>query len=87
MAHCRFGPGPNEFDYLTVLEQWVEQGVAPESMKATHHDENGNPDRTRPLCPFPKVACHNGNGSINRAVNFTCVFPEAGETGTQTDPE
>ncbi len=80
MAHCFGGTGPNEFDYLTALEQWVEQGVAPESIEATHYGENG-PDRTRPLCPFPKVARYNGSGSMNRAANFTCVAPEAGKKG------
>jgi len=81
MAHCFGGTGPNDFDHLTALEQWVEQGVAPESIEATHYGENG-PDRTHPLCPFPKVARYNGSGSMNRAANFTCVNPEM-EGGTK----
>lgn len=75
MLHCSGGPGPNDFDYLTALELWVEQGVVPESIDATHYNENGRPDRTRPLCRYPKVACYNGHGSINSAANFSCVNP------------
>jgi feruloyl esterase len=36
MGHCGGGPGPNQFDHLTALEQWVEKGVAPDKMIATH---------------------------------------------------
>ena len=31
MGHCAGGPGPNQFDALTALEQWVEKGVAPDN--------------------------------------------------------
>ena len=75
MLHCGGGPGPSYVDYLTVLEQWVEEGVVPVSMEARHDDNKGIPDRTRPLCPYPMVARYNGSGSINKAANFTCVAP------------
>src|SRR5262249_17030426 len=29
MGHCGGGPGPNTFDTLGPLEQWVEKGIAP----------------------------------------------------------
>jgi feruloyl esterase len=28
MGHCAGGPGPNTFDAVGALEQWVEQGAA-----------------------------------------------------------
>ena len=70
------GPGPNQFDALTALEQWVEKGVAPDKLIATH-STNGKVDRTRPLCPYPQVARYKGTGSIDDAANFACVTPEA----------
>jgi feruloyl esterase len=73
MYHCGTGPGPDTFDYISALEQWVEKGVAPEVMESTHYDLNGNPDRTRPLCAYPKVARYNGTGSIDDAANFSCA--------------
>lgn len=51
MYHCTGGVGPNAFDALTALEQWVEQGQAPASIVATQASGPGAP-RTRPLCPF-----------------------------------
>jgi feruloyl esterase len=76
MFHCDHGPGPNSFDYLTALEQWVEAGEAPASLLATHFsDFDGLPDRTRPLCPYPQVASYNGSGDINDAANFHCALP------------
>jgi hypothetical protein len=32
-------------------------------------------DRTRPLCPYPKVAKYKGSGDVNRAESFTCAEP------------
>jgi len=76
MYHCDYGgPGPNTFDYVSALEQWVEKGVSPEQMLSTHFDLNGNPDRTRPLCAYPNVARYNGSGSIDDATSFSCAPP------------
>ncbi len=75
MAHCGGGEGPNTFDMLTELEQWVEHGRAPERVVATHRT-NGKVDRTRPLCPYPELAAYRGSGSINDATNFACRQPD-----------
>lgn len=74
MEHCRGGAGPNEFDYVTAMEQWVEQGRAPAQMIASHR-ANGKVDRTRPLCAYPTQARYKGTGSLDEAANFTCVAP------------
>jgi feruloyl esterase len=71
MAHCSGGPGPNTFDMQTALEEWVERGTAPEAVVATH-STNGVVDRSRPLCPYPKVAVYSGKGDTNDAGNFVC---------------
>jgi feruloyl esterase len=76
MGHCSGGPGPNQFDALTALEQWVENGVAPNTLLATH-STNGKVDRSRPLCPYPQVARYKGAGSIDEAASFACVAPAA----------
>lgn len=71
MHHCGGGPGPNTFDMITVLENWVEKGQAPGAVIASHATD-GKVDRTRPLCPFPQMARYDGTGSIDEAANFTC---------------
>ena len=76
MLHCAGGPGPNEFDVLTPLEQWVEHGIAPGAVVAVHRT-GGVVDIERPLCPYPQVARQiNPAGSTVQASNFHCVFPQ-----------
>ena len=72
--HCGGGPGPDEFDALGALESWVEQGVAPERIVASHRT-HGTVDRTRPLCPYPRVAVYLGRGSTDAAASFACRDP------------
>lgn len=75
MHHCNGGPGPNTFDSLTALEEWVEKGLPPTRIVASHAT-NGKVDRTRPLCPHPQVAQHIGSGSVDDAANFRCALPK-----------
>jgi feruloyl esterase len=74
MLHCGQGPGPNSFDMLTALDNWVDKGVAPERIIASHATR-GMVDRTRPLCAYPKVAVYTGRGSTDDAANFACQAP------------
>jgi feruloyl esterase len=78
LYHCSGGPGPNAFDALTPLVNWVETGVAPETIVATKFVNDTPPavQMTRPLCVFPKVAKYRGSGSTSIAANFTCVTDE-----------
>lgn len=71
MAHCSGGEGPDSFDKIGVMEQWVERGRAPEKIIATHRSQ-GKADRTRPLCPYPQIARYKGAGSIDDAESFAC---------------
>ena len=75
MYHCRGGSGPNTFDTLTAMENWVEHGLAPEAITATKY-VNDNPSqgvaRTMPLCKFPEQARYNGSGNLNDAASWAC---------------
>jgi feruloyl esterase len=84
MTHCSSGPATDQFDMLTPLVNWVEKGQVPAGIAASARGP-GNPagantsvpaswapDRTRPLCPYPKVARYSGSGSIEIAASFTC---------------
>ncbi|HEX2547895.1 MAG TPA: tannase/feruloyl esterase family alpha/beta hydrolase [Ramlibacter sp.] len=84
MNHCSGGPATDQFDMLTPLMQWVEQGVMPQRVVATARGAGNaggaNTDlpaswsatRTRPLCPYPQVARYRGTGSLESADSFTC---------------
>jgi len=73
MGHCGGGEGPNSFDMMTALEQWVEKGVAPDRIIASR--EANGATRTRPLCPYPQLATYSGTGSTDDAANFVCRVP------------
>jgi len=74
MAHCRGGDGTSSFDMLSALQQWVENGKAPDRIDASRV-RNGITDRTRPLCPYPQLAVYTGTGSTDQASNFSCKLP------------
>jgi feruloyl esterase len=72
MRHCAGGPGPNLFDAVAALDEWVEQGRVPTRILASHA-VRGVVDRTRPLCPYPQIAAYKGSGSTDDAANFVCA--------------
>ena len=84
MAHCSGGPSTDRFDGLSALVKWVEQGEAPDQIMAgargpgntagtnTDVPADWSPIRTRPLCPYPKVARYTGSGSVDDASSFSC---------------
>ena len=85
MAHCTGGPSTDQFDALSPLVRWVEQGVAPDGLAARARGPGNaggtNPelpanwaaDRSRTLCPWPLVSRYKGSGSLDDAANFTCT--------------
>jgi feruloyl esterase len=75
MGHCGGGVGPNVVDYLTAMENWVENGVAPDDLVASRLAADGTVDRTRPVYPYPLVARYDGSGSIDDDANFSPVTP------------
>lgn len=62
---------PN-WDSLAALEGWVEGGLAPATGVAVDAVA-GTYGRTRPLCQFPSWPKYRGNGSLDAAVNYSCV--------------
>jgi feruloyl esterase len=77
MGHCGGGPGPNTWDALAPLVEWVENGTAPDHVVATHATD-GRVDNERRVCAYPQVARYTGpaggaNDPANwTAANFTC---------------
>lgn len=84
MNHCGNGPSTDQFDMVSALVSWVENGQAPDSVIASARGPGNagganaevpsswSADRTRPLCPYPKVARYAGTGSLETASSFSC---------------
>jgi hypothetical protein len=65
-----------QHDIVSALEAWVEEGIAPDFIIAATYvsgDPKAGVARTRPLCPYPKLAHWTGAGSSDDAANFQCV--------------
>jgi feruloyl esterase len=83
MNHCGDGPATDQFDLLTPLVRWVEQGRPPADVEAKARGAENpggpnvevpvdwSPNRTRPLCPYPTVAVYR-SGDVERASSFVC---------------
>jgi feruloyl esterase len=99
MAHCAGGPGATNFssatrdsmppvsdaqhDMAIALQDWVEKGVAPQTLVATRYEGEGASRKIafqRPLCVYPQVAEYRG-GRTDKATSFACVTPKSKTQG------
>ncbi|WP_319498531.1 tannase/feruloyl esterase family alpha/beta hydrolase [uncultured Cohaesibacter sp.] len=68
MTHCGGGSALNDFDPLTILENWTINGVAPRSMPASG---KGFPGKSQPICAFPQEAHYTG-GDPDKLESYSC---------------
>jgi hypothetical protein len=73
IGHCSGGPGFAPQRALDAVVNWVEKGIAPETLPASRTVEGTA--QTRPLCPFPAVAKWDGKGSVDDAASYSCAAP------------
>ena len=66
--HCGGGPGPDQVDWLSALDQWVQSGHAPQVLQATKRDAR----ISRPICAYPAKSHYKGSGDLDDAANFEC---------------
>tara|TARA_R110001599_G_scaffold353459_2_gene592805 strand:+ start:57195 stop:58787 length:1593 start_codon:yes stop_codon:yes gene_type:complete len=74
-GHCWEKPAdaPDDFDPLFELEQWVENGQAPDFMVARQLDDSGVALRSRPICSYPSVARLKEGKSPDKFESYQCV--------------
>jgi feruloyl esterase len=72
--HGGGGPGLTEFDSFSALEEWVEEGQAPDRLIAGRVT-NGVVERTRPVYPYPVLAHYSGTGDPKLAESFVPIEP------------
>jgi hypothetical protein len=74
MGHCVGGAATDQFDLVTPVVNWVENGTPPGPINATGVNftpatyqvsfVQGPATRTRPLCPYPQQARFTGSVSV-----------------------
>lgn len=94
VKHCADGPGPDAIgqfglpglkessasnNVILALQDWVEEGKAPDTIVATKYaalkNHDADPQKvemTRPLCSYPLQARYKGKGSVKDASSFVC---------------
>jgi len=70
VGHCGGGEGPSVNDMISVIDQWVETGKAPDRLIATNPPSQK--PMSRPICPYPQIAKYKGSGNADDAANFEC---------------
>ncbi|HUN33264.1 MAG TPA: tannase/feruloyl esterase family alpha/beta hydrolase [Trebonia sp.] len=83
--HCGGGYGPNVFDLLTPLVNWVENGAAPTDVVAAavsggtgpagSGPSTGTVEYTRPVYPYPEEVKYAGTGSVDDASSYVGYLP------------
>ena len=76
VGHCFGGPGPDTVDWITAIEQWVENDQSPEQLLASKYDDDGNLLMERPLCTYPQIAHYDDTGDPDIAKSFACALPD-----------
>jgi feruloyl esterase len=67
VLHCGGGPGPDQIDYLGVLDKWVATKSAPEELKVGFKSGGD-----RKVCAYPKMPAYKGSGDGKSADQFEC---------------
>jgi feruloyl esterase len=77
--HCEGGPGADDADLLTAIDQWVTEGRAPGTLTAVKLDAGGTTVFSRPLCEYPEYPRYTrraGDAAARRAAaSYVCTAP------------
>ena len=79
VGHCAGGSGPDQVDWLSAIQAWVEEGKPPTRLVATKLGEDGAVQVERPVCAYPARAQYTGAGDGTREGAFECVAPSGGQ--------
>jgi feruloyl esterase len=74
VSHCSGGDGPDSFNGLGALVNWVENGQAPASL-ITSKVVNGKVTETRPVYQYPLIAVDTTGGPVTEASSYTPQQP------------
>jgi hypothetical protein len=78
VGHVAGGPGADTFNGLGAVAAWVEDGIKPYDITASHLNDDESVAFTRPLFPYPELAFYNGFGDINVSTSWV---PKQSTTG------
>jgi len=73
-GHCwgMPGKGPDQFDPISALENWIEKDEAPDFLIAHEKNNKDEISRTRPICAYPKVAILSDKKNPDLSRSYLC---------------
>jgi feruloyl esterase len=74
-SHSVPGFSDAKHDIVLAVMDWVENGVAPDSIIATKFegdDDSSTVVNQRPICAYPSVAKYAGTGNVNSSSSWAC---------------
>lgn len=71
-GHCYSAAGPQPDNPQASLVNWVEKGIAPDTLDATMFGPGG-PAATRKICAYPLVSKYDGKGDVKSAASYSCA--------------
>ncbi len=74
VLHCAGGPGPDKTDWLGHIQNWVENGEAPERVIVSKK-EGEDTLMSRPIFPYPHVAQYDSKGDPDVPDSFYKASP------------
>jgi hypothetical protein len=75
VGHCSGGQGPDSFDALSAIVDWVQHGKAPDSFLTAKSPTSTSTVQSLPVYPYPLVATYNGSGDPNLAASYHPAAP------------
>ncbi|MFA6504916.1 MAG: tannase/feruloyl esterase family alpha/beta hydrolase, partial [Treponemataceae bacterium] len=75
MSHVSGGPATDQFDGLTAIMDWVEQGKAPDRIVAAGTPGGPFAKVNRPIFPYPAQTIYDGKGDPAAAASFIAKVP------------
>lgn len=72
--HCAGGPGLTDFDALTALENWVENGTTARCIDRAAIGKCAV-ERALPIYPYPVVPRYSGSGAPRQVSSFVPFDP------------
>jgi hypothetical protein len=73
VGHCAGGPGHQPQRAFDAVVNWVEKGIAPDTLLASRTVQGAT--QTRPLCPYPAIARWDGKGPADATASYSCAAP------------
>lgn len=73
LEHTAGGRGAYPYSTFHALVDWVEKGIAPDTLEANSAPDEAGKVLNRRLCAYPMKSKYDGKGDPNDFLSWACV--------------